>query len=69
MVCKAIYKDGHKGLDVQQCQQNVYSSRKAGLRVRMMEWDDDLQIIVKKLGASEKTLIFIRYDKSGSIQK
>ena len=68
-VCKTIYKDGYKRLDVQQYQQNVYCSRKTALRVRMMEWDDDLQLIVKNLGALEKTLRFIRYDKSGSIQK
>jgi len=30
----------------------------------MMEWDNDLQPIVKELGASEKQLIFITHDES-----
>jgi len=30
----------------------------------MMEWDDDLQPIVKELGGSEKLLVFITYDVS-----
>jgi len=36
----------------------------AAFKSRIMEWDDDLQPIVKELSASEKLLIFITHNVS-----
>ena len=49
---------------MQQYRQNVFLPSMAAFSPRMMEWDDDLQPIVKELGASEKPLIFITHDES-----
>ncbi|RPA97463.1 hypothetical protein L873DRAFT_1790960 [Choiromyces venosus 120613-1] len=36
----------------------------AAYKSRMMEWDDNLQPIVKELGEGEKPLVFITHDES-----
>ena len=46
-VCKEIYKDGHERPDVQEYRQNIFLPRMASFKSRMMEWDDDLQPIIK----------------------
>ena len=63
-VRKAIYKDGHERPDVQEYRQNVFLPRMAAFKSRMMEWDEDLQPIVKELGEGEKPLVFITHDES-----
>ena len=63
-VRKAIYKDGHERPDVQEYRQNIFLPRMASFKSKMIEWDHDLQPIIKQLGVGEKPLVFITHYES-----
>jgi len=63
-VRKGIYKDGHEREDVKDYRNNVFLPQMAVYKARMMEWDENLQVIPKEYGEGVKPLVFVTHDES-----
>ena len=58
-----MYEDGHGREDVKAYRQNVFLPRMQSFQPRMMEWDENLQVIDKTYAAGERPLVFITHDE------
>jgi len=63
-VHKGIYKDGHERDDVKQYRDTVFLPQMAAWKSRMMEWDENLQLIPQALENGVKPLVFVTHDES-----
>jgi len=63
-VRKGIYKDGHERGDVKDYRNTLFLPQLAVYKARIMEWDENLEVIPKDHGAGVNPLVFIINDES-----
>lgn len=63
-VKKGIYKDGHERDDVKEYRNNVFLPRMEALKSRMMEWDENLQVVPKEYETGVRPIVFVTHDES-----
>ena len=62
-VKKGVYQDGHERADGKSYRQNIFLPRMESLQPKMIEWDQDLNMIEKSYEIGSRPLVFITHDE------